>query len=471
MPSPSDHPTTAHRVAYLVKVYPRFSETFVVTEILAREAAGEELAVYALRPTTDARFHPQLAQVQAPVTHLPRAHRLAVEWDVFARAQAELPGFGERLGALMPLLVRMDPSDVSQAVDLAMRLRADGITHVHAHFASLAARCAMVASALTGIPYSVTTHAKDLFHEGVDRVLLRAVLGRATNVVAISEYNQRFLLDLEPALAHRVRLVRNGLDLARFDYRDPVPPRTPLRVLAVGRLVEKKGFDHLVRAVASLAADGMPCTLRIVGDGELAEPLRALVAGLGVGAGVELVGARSQAELVEELAWADVLAAPCVVGADGNADGLPTVILEAMASGLPVVATDVTGIPEAVHPAGLDGAGAATGVLLSHEVEGLDERLAAALRQVADPEWPRVEVARAARALVEREFDTVRQSRLLASYEGPVGAESALPVEGGGVQSALPVEGGGVQSALPVEEGGVQSALPVEGDELVEVGR
>lgn len=413
MPSPSE----PARTAYVVKVYPRFSETFVVTEILAREAAGEQLAVYALRPTTDTRFHPQLAQVQAPVTHLPRPHRLSVEWEVFARAQAELPDFGARLGELMPLLVRMDASDVAQAVDLAMRLRRDGITHVHAHFASLAARTAMVASALTGIPYTVTTHAKDLFHEDVDRVLLREVLGRAANVIAISDYNRRFLLDLEPALAGTVRLVRNGLDLSRFSYRDPVAPRTPLRVLAVGRLVEKKGFDHLLRAVALLRSEGMQCTVRLVGDGELAQPLAALVDELGLGGSVELLGPRSQAELVEELDRADVLAAPCVVGADGNADGLPTVILEAMASGLPVVATDVTGIPEAV--------GEGTGVLLSHAAEGLDERLAGALLTVADPTWPRVEVARAARALVEREFDTVRQSRLLAELERPAVAAPA----------------------------------------------
>ncbi len=429
MPSPSD---PSAKVAYVLKVYPRFSETFVVTEILAREAAGERLAVYALRPTTDARFHPQIAQVQAPVTHLPRAHRLVGEWEVFARAERELPGFGTTLGELMPLLVRMDPSDVAQAVDLALHLRRDGITHVHAHFATLAARCAMVASALTGIPCTVTTHAKDLFHEDVDAVLLRAVLGRAAHVVAISDHNRRFLLDLDPALAGRVRLVRNGLDLPRFPFREPPAPRTPLRVLAVGRLVPKKGFAHLVSAVAALREEGMPCAVRLVGDGELAEELAAQVAAAGLTGSVELVGPRSQAELVAELGWADVLAAPCVVGSDGNADGLPTVLLEAMASGLPCVATDVTGIPEAVHPAGVDAQGRPveqTGVLLPAEEGPLAGRLAAALREVADPAWPRVEVARAARAAVERDFDTVRQSRLLADLQRAPRADAGELVE------------------------------------------
>ncbi|WP_299449740.1 glycosyltransferase family 4 protein [uncultured Serinicoccus sp.] len=402
------------RTAYVLKVYPRFSETFVVTEILAREAAGDDLAIYALRPTTDSRFHPQLAQVQAPVTHLPRAHKLSAEWEVFARAHAELPGFGTRLGALMPLLVRLDPSDVAQGVDLALRLRRDGITRVHVHFASMASWCTAIASALTGIPFTVTTHAKDLFHEDVDRVVLREVLARTSAVIAISDYNRSFLLEeVDPGLADRVALVRNGLELGRFAYRDPRPVGDTLRVLAVGRIVEKKGFDHLVDAVAALRAEGMPLDVRIVGEGERAAELATQVRRTGVDDAVTLLGSRSQSELVAELDRADVLVAPCVVGADGNADGLPTVLLEAMASGVPCVATDVTGIPEAVRPG--DDVTPATGILLPSDPAGLSGRVADALRRVADPDWPRVEVARAARALVERDYDTTTQAARLAA--------------------------------------------------------
>jgi glycosyltransferase involved in cell wall biosynthesis len=176
--------------------------------------------------------------------------------------------------------------------------------------------------------------------------------------------------------------------------------------------VEKKGFDHLVEATRLLHAQGMPLHVRIVGEGELLPALRQQIADAGLTDVVSLLGSRSQAELVAELDWADVMAAPCIVGADGNADGLPTVLLEAMASGVPCVATDVTGIPEAVHPA--RGETPATGILLSHEPAGLPERVAAALRQVADPCWPRVEIARAARALIERDFDTTRQAPMLA---------------------------------------------------------
>lgn len=413
---PSD-PTP--RTGYVVKVYPRFSETFVVTEILAREEAGERLGIYALRPTTDARFHPEIARVQAPVTHLPRARRLTDGWDVLTAAQRELPGFAERFAALLPFLALVEATDVTQGLELARAVRRDGITHLHAHFATSAARVAHIAATLTGIGYSVTTHAKDLFHESVDPELLERLLAGAEHVVAISEHNRRHLERTFPAVAGRVRLVRNGLDLDRFPYADPAPVRGPLRVAAVGRLVEKKGFGLLVEAVRRARQDGLEAQVRIAGDGELAEQLARQVRDSGLEGTVELLGPRSQVEVRELLGWADVMAAPCVVGADGNADGLPTVLLEAMASGVPCVSTAVTGIPEAVHPAGPDGP--ATGLLLE---PGDVPALARALQDTARPDFPRVEIARAARRLIEEEFDTRRQSRMLAALEAaaPAGA-------------------------------------------------
>ncbi|MDQ3382956.1 MAG: glycosyltransferase [Actinomycetota bacterium] len=405
----------AARVGYVLKVYPRFSETFVVTEMLAREQAGEDLAIFALRPTTDARFHPEIAQVQAPVQHLPRSAKLSDGWSVLARAHAELPDFGARFTELLPMLCTLEASEAVQGVELALQARRAGITHLHAHFASMAARVSRVASGLTGIPYSVTTHAKDLFHESVDRSLLADVLGHADHVVAISDYNLAFLRSNFPEAAGHTRLVRNGLDLERFRYTDPAPVRGPLKVAAVGRLVEKKGFGLLIEAAGQVHARGGRLEVRIAGDGELREELELAIAGAGLEPVVRLLGPRSQSEVRELLEWADVMAAPCVVGADGNADGLPTVLLEAMAMGVPALATDVTGIPEAIHSG--SGVRPTTGVLLP---AGDLPALVRALHEVASPDYPRVEVARAARALIEDQFDTTRQSRLLAGLQqGP----------------------------------------------------
>lgn len=407
--SPSDR---AHRVGYVLKVYPRFSETFVVTEILAREAAGEDLAIFALRPTTDARFHPEIARVQAPVHHLARPAKLTSAWSLLAQAQDELPGFGVRFAEVLPLMVAMDPADALQGIELAIQARSARITHLHAHFATAAARAARLASALTGIPYSVTTHAKDLFHESVDQALLADVLTNADHVVAISDYNLSYLRERFPQVAGRTRLIRNGLELDRFPYADPVPPGGALRVAAVGRLVEKKGFDLLVEAARCLHEQGMPLEVRIAGEGALREQLELAVADAGLQQVVRLLGPRSQSEVRELLGWADVMAAPCVVGTDGNADGLPTVLLEAMAMGVPCVASAVTGIPEVIRPATRDSPG--TGVLLP---AGNVPALVEGLREAGSPGFARVAVARAARALIETQFDAARQSRLLAGLQ------------------------------------------------------
>lgn len=401
--------TAPAHTGYVVKVYPRFSETFIVTEVLAREAAGENLSIYATRPTSDARFHPELARVQAPVAHLRRVGKASEAFFGLIETQRAIPGAVAGLSGLMPLLERVEPIDFHQGLELARRVDADGVTHLHAHFATAAARVAAIAAHLTGITWSVTCHAKDIFHESVDEQLLKELLTRATCVVTISEYNRRHLLRRFPQLADRLELVRNGLDLRRFPYRDPRPVTGPLRVVSVGRLVEKKGLGVLIEAARRARAAGISLEVRIAGDGDQAAQLRAQIEDHDLTDIVQLLGPRSQAEVVELLDWADVMAAPCVVGADGNADGLPTVLLEAMAMGVVAISTDVTGIPEAVHPA--TGGEPATGVLLP---QGDVDALADALIRAAEPDFPRVELARAARSLIETDYDTAKQATRLA---------------------------------------------------------
>lgn len=192
-----------------------------------------------------------------------------------------------------------------------------------------------------------------------------------------------------------------------------------LRVVAVGRLVEKKGFDRLVRAAARYREQGGRLSVTVAGGGELEGPLRALVAELGAGDVVDLVGPRTQAEVGRLLRAADVFAAPCTVGADGNADGLPTVLLEAMAMGVPVIASDVTGIPEVVR-----NAAPRTGVLVPADD---DDALLGALAAVADPGFDRVGAARAARALVTRDYNSTGQAAALQALLPPPVPDRAEP--------------------------------------------
>lgn len=332
------------RIGYVLKMYPRFSETFVVSEIIARESRGADIRIFSLRPTTDTRFHDTLAQVAAPVEHVPRAARASELWELLRRAAPELPRLPEALGDLLAA----DHDDAGQAIELALAIRRSGITRLHAHFASLATTVARLAARLTGIPYSFTAHAKDLFHESVDPADIDRKIADASHVVTVSDFNVRHLRASCPAASRTpVRRVYNGIDLERFAF-DPRRATEPT-ILAVGRLVEKKGFADLIAAAALLRDAGRPTPCRIVGAGDLEQDLRDLAARLDLDGLVTFAGPLPQRDVRVELARAHVFVAPCVVGADGNADGLPTVLLEAMAIGTPCVSTDVTGITEAVR--------------------------------------------------------------------------------------------------------------------------
>ncbi|MCM3697620.1 glycosyltransferase [Microbacterium oleivorans] len=394
---------TAPRIGYVVKVYPRFSETFVVTEILAREALGEDLAVFALRPTDDTRFHPELARVQAPVFHLGRPTKPSALWSVLRDAAAD-PALADAIAAHLGDLLAAEVDDAVQAVLLAAAARRERITHLHAHFGSVATTVARLASRLTGIPYSFTAHAKDLFHESVDRAALAQKLEDAAFTVTVSDYNLAFLRETLPATGDVHRLY-NGLELDRFRFRPRPVRRGPLRIAAVGRLVAKKGFDVLVDAVVRLRDAGVDVSAEIAGTGELAGDLGARIECAGVGDRVRLLGPLPQHDVARLLGESDVFVAPCVVSDDGNADGLPTVLLEAMATGIPCISTDVTGIPEIVR----DGD---TGVLCR---AGSVEDLVAALRGFADGTTDAAGLASRARRLVEERFDSRRQASELAA--------------------------------------------------------
>src|SRR4051812_4317229 len=398
------------RVGYVLKMYPRFSETFVVTEILALEEQGADLDIFSLRPPVDGRFHESLSRVRASVTYLPTPGKPLELWQLLGAGRRRDPA---TFDACVAELLAAPVMDACQALALADRARERGITHLHAHFGSVAAGVARLAARLAGITYSVTLHAKDIFHEDVDDTVLAERLRDAAAAVTVSDYNERYLRARYGDATDTLVRIYNGIDLEQFAPALPdVRPRT---VVGVGRLVEKKGFQHLVDAVALLRDRGRPACLELVGSGVEEQPLRARVRALGLDDLVTFHGPLTQAETRERVRAAAVLAAPCVVGADGNRDGLPTAILEGLALGTPVVATPVTGIPEAV----VDGR---TGLLVP---EGDAEALADALdRLLGDPEL-RCRLAEAGRAHVEAHFDVRTNGKLLHDVIGGLARRSA----------------------------------------------
>lgn len=411
------------RVGYVLTVYPRLSETFVVNEIAALEHLGLEIVAFSQKRPLEP---PALAaaRARAPVVYLdlrPRAWlgllRDHLDWLIWDPRR-----YWRQLCWVVARRNRPTLKRWLRAGRLAAECRRRGITHLHAHFLSGNTRLARLAAELAGITYSLTAHAKDIYAVGLSRTKIRRRIRGASFAVTVSEFNRRHLEEI--AGADQVRVIRNGVDLRRLVYRPPAAPR-PL-VLAVGRLVPKKGFDVLVEALARLgrgepqegggaggtaaagAASGWQAW--IIGDGPERQALAERIARHGVGERVRLLGARPHASVINELIpQAAVVAVPSVVAADGDRDGLPTVIPEAMAIGVPVVATGVTGIPEIVR----DGE---TGRLVP---AGDPAALAAVLRELlADPQQGR-ELARRARRLIEEEYDLRRSAwRLLACLAG-----------------------------------------------------
>lgn len=386
------------RVGYVVKRYPRFSETFIVNEILAHEAAGLPVDIFSLYPPNDTHFQDTLSLVKAPVTYLTAEGVRALDfWSAIEGAANVVPAIWQSLEAARGQEARI----VYQAARLAAAVRQRGITHLHAHFATMPAQVARLAARWAGITFSITAHAKDIYHDSVTTDALRALLRDASGVVTVSDYNARYLVDAIGVDASRLHRIYNGLDLDRFD----VALRSDRRptILAVGRFVPKKGFDVLLDACALLVRDGARFTCRLVGGGSEEGSLRARATALGLGQVVQFDGPLPQREVMAALREATVFAAPCVVAEDGDRDGLPTVLVEAMALGTPCVATDVVGIPELVRHR-------ETGLLVPPQDA---PALAVALRALLEGPALRLQLATDARALIEAAFDVRRNAALV----------------------------------------------------------
>jgi len=303
--------------------------------------------------------------------------------------------------------------DVYQALQLARQLRMKPFHHLHAPFASDAATVARLASRLTGVPYSFTARAKDIFHQRVEPDDLRRKLRDAAAVVTISDMHLDYLRETFGPLADKVRRIYNGLDLEEFPYRAP-RDRAPV-IVAVGRLIEKKGFGDLIEACALLAERGRSFRCRIIGAGILRAELAAQIERLGLIGSVELVGPVCQSEVRREIECAAVLAAPCVIARDGDRDGLPNVIQEALALGTPVISTDVAGIPEVVRDE-------ETGLQApKHDPPAL----AAALERLLGDSALRCRLASAGRQLIEEEFDIHKTTAVRRGLFGVANRENA----------------------------------------------
>ncbi len=385
-------------VGYVVKRYPRFSETFIVNEILAHERAGMKIDIFALGNVEETHFQDIISLVRAPVTRIVDKQRNVEHyWALFDRAWRELPGFTDCLAAQRHPNVH----EFAQAILLALAVRERGIEHLHAHFGTRATTVARLAARLSGIGYSFTAHAKDIYYPYQESTELANKLRDAVQAITVSDYNLTHLRQRYGENAARTLRLYNGLDLQKFSFT--LNANRQPEILAVGRLVEKKGFCHLISALRLLHDRGQSLRCRIIGDGPLHAALLAQIRNLGLEQFVTLRGFLPQREIIAAMRNALMVVAPCIVSEEGDRDGLPTVLLEAMALGTPVIATRVAGIPELV----IEGK---TGRCV---VPGDSAALAEAISHLADSEELRIRLAYEARALIEQEFDIDCNTRQL----------------------------------------------------------
>lgn len=410
-------------VGYVIRMFPQLSETFIANEVLGLERAGVPIHIYSYRRPHALVDHECVRQIQAPITYLPdplyrhplevlrgNAPPLGVDWSRYLHTVRYV--FGYTLRQRNPDTWRR----FLQAVYLAGQLHGSGVERLHAHMAHGSTRVAMLTSMLTGLPFSFTAHARDIYKTNPPP--LREKIEAAQFVVTCARANQDYLRSIVRAdQRHKVLLGYHGVDAGKFSSGDERPANDPPVILSVGRLVEKKGFPYLLQACALLKERGLSFRCVIVGDGPELKPLRRQIHELGAGDVVELAGARNQEAVLEEYRRADVFALPCIVQRDGDCDGIPNVLMEAMAVGLPVVSTPVSGIPELVRSG-------ENGLL----VESRNAReLASALELLLRDRALRERLSAQGRANVSEQFNSATTVRWLARLlgEGLAAAQDA----------------------------------------------
>ena len=395
------------KVAYIMSRFPKLTETFILYEMLAMQKEGVEVEVYPLLREKTEEMHPEaISFVQAahfqPFISLPilRANfhflfrKPGAYWGaLWTLLRANWGSFRFLSGAL---------GIFPKSVLFARQMQAQGIDHVHAHFASHPAAAGFIIHRLVGIPYSFTAHGSDLHR---DRHMLNEKVAEAAFVVAISTYNKELIIsECRGNYREKVIVIHCGVNTSVFQYR---PGNThlesenqPYQIICVGTLHEVKGQAYLIQACRKLQDKGIDFQCHFVGDGPDREALLKLAEDEGIAAKLCFHGQQKQAAIARLLQDVDVLVAPSVPTSDGRREGIPVVLIEAMSSGVPVIASNISGIPELV----VDGS---TGLLVpARDVLGLVEALEQYYREPA----LRQRLGQAGRQKVVEEFDLYKNA-------------------------------------------------------------
>jgi len=410
-------------LGYILKGYPRISETFISNEILLLEQLGFSLSLFSMRQPRESFTHRSIKEIRAraaylPETLIPHLPRLLFHNALLARSTPEAY---RRTFRLMVRRLRRSRTSATfrhllQAGYLVHALLpGTAVGHLHAHFAHSPTSVALFASELSGLPFSFTAHAKDIYIS--DPAQLREKVQFARFVVTCTERNRQYLAELAPPITP-IHCIYHGINVELFTgTATQRQPRPPFRILTVARLVEKKGLPTVFRALRLLLDQGHPIRYCLIGDGEDRRPILELLDRLGVGQVTEWLGTQPHEVVLDEYRKADLFVLGCQVARDGDRDGLPNVFLESMAMRVPVVATKVWAIPELVE----DGR---SGLLVPPEQP---QAMAAAMVHLLTDMSLRRRIIAGAHDRVRNEFD----NRLLIAKLGAL-------FEGAGVKRETP---------------------------------
>jgi glycosyltransferase involved in cell wall biosynthesis len=396
----------------VIGTYPALTTTFIDREITFLRRMGVNLNIVAVRrPSGTLSAEQEL--IQQGVSYL-----LPARIWLLVRAHVRLCLLRPStfFGTLFYLLTRPHPDAKSrlktllhfgEGVYAAYILGPFNCEHIHAHFIDRAATIALVASRFLDIPYSITAHANDIY---VRPTLLTEKLSKATFVATCTAYNKAYLSRLSEDSANgKVKCIYHGLDLRAFQDESLASEKKAI-LMTVGQLKEKKGFTYLLKACRMLKDQGYDFECQIIGEGPLRNALEQQISQLSLQETVILCGALPHQEVVKKYGRSTVFVLPCVVGADGDRDGIPNVILEAMAMQLPVVSTHHSGIPEVIE----------------HQVNGVlvppadEAALAEALAKLMNDPHTRQQLGYRARQTIAEKFNVEQNARqLLAEFRGP----------------------------------------------------
>lgn len=403
---------TETKIAYIMSVFPKLSETFVLYEIIEMEELGLSVEIFPLRRGHERVKHDEVDEL------IERAHYqpflslsiLFSQWYFIRRCpKAYLKVLAEILkgtfGSLKFFIVAL--GIFPKAVHFARLMNEEGIDHIHAHFATHSTTVALIINQLTDIPYSFTAHGSDIH---VDQRMLREKIEASTFAVTVSTYNKKFMVDTSnPSDPDKIKVVHGGVDTCTFTPQIRTNSSGKFLILCIARFEEVKGHMVLIEACRLLQERGIDFECHLIGGGHLRRRIERQIRDYSLGERVLLLGKRSRSEVVGRLAQATVVVLATVLSSNGKREGIPTVLMEGMACGLPVVSSSISGIPE----------------LVDHELSGLlvppgdAIALADALQRLNDDPELRARMGLAGREKVVREFNiqksTARRAELFSA--------------------------------------------------------